>query len=321
MERRGCSRNTGSRSPSSREKDLSTTPSPPPWTEVDGDVHVHPVYLAGSLHIGDPALQPVRDLPQAKSHHDDLGNFYITTADGRIRIGFIPEQDWDTLWMIAVALNTFTQPRWVANFSANTPIEIVTAVTTELARMYRSDDDGWLDERTAGALEWITPYAAAGWTSKGVEQNTLTLRSSDNLASITYRQRCLQHSADSEQLSQDGRFTIGTIKSAGWYGRFSSGTPACILQATATEMLDPNPVLRYRDALDYYTKQTATITPITPPAPSPLDLQRSAARLRSASRTAPNPSVNGPSSIVWTTAGGGRRRRADRPYPGSPSRT
>ncbi|MFJ6620029.1 DUF317 domain-containing protein [Kitasatospora sp. NPDC091335] len=309
MERRSRRSGTGRRHPISRKDDLNTTSHPRHRTDVDGDVHVHPVYLAGSLHIGDPAFQPILDLPNTERHHDDLGNFYAATADGRIRIWFIPEQDWNTLWKIAVAPDVFSAPRWVANFSDGTPIEIVKSVTAELAAMYSADDDTWLDERATGPLEWIAPYAAAGWTPQGVDRGHLTLRSPDGLASITYRRAGLLHTDDAEQAGQDGRFTIGTVKSAGWYGRFSGGTPARILHAASTAMLDPAPVLRYRDALDHYTKQTATITPITPPAPSPLDIQRRAARLRSAAAPSPGAPSPAPSNVVWTsTTSAGRCR-------------
>ncbi|GAB7185621.1 hypothetical protein ATKI12_5452 [Kitasatospora sp. Ki12] len=158
--------------------------------------------------MGDPALQPILDLPSVEQHHDELGNFFAFTTDGRIRVGFIPEQDWDTLWKIAVApgADAFEAPRWVANFSTDTPIEIVKSVTTELARMYRTDGDTWLDERTAGPLEWVAPFAQAEWTPQGVDLSRLTLRSPDGLASITYRRAGLLHTADTEQAGQDGRF-------------------------------------------------------------------------------------------------------------------
>ncbi|MFF2145814.1 DUF317 domain-containing protein [Kitasatospora sp. NPDC058190] len=178
--------------------------------------------------------------------------------DGRPTVG--AEQGWGTLWKIAVTPDASAVPRWGANFSADTPTEIVKSVTTELAHMYRANDATWLDERPAGPLEWIAPYAAAGWTPQGVDRGRLTLRSPDGLASIAYRRAGLLHADESEQAGQDGRFTIGTVKSAGWYGRFSGGTPTRILQAASTAMLDATPVVRYRDALDYYAKQTATIT-------------------------------------------------------------
>ncbi|MGW3228597.1 DUF317 domain-containing protein [Kitasatospora sp. NPDC001095] len=260
--------------------------------------------------MGNPALQPILDLPSVEQHHDELGNFFASTTDRRIRVGFIPEQDWDTLWKIAVSpgADAFEAPSWVANFSTDTPIEIVKSVTTELAHMYRTDGDAWLDERTAGPLEWIAPYAEAGWSPQGVDLSRLTLHSPDGLASITYRRAGLLHTADAEQAGQDGRFTIGTVKSAGWYGRFSGGTPARILQAASTAMLDPTPVPRYQGALGYYTKQTATITPITQPAPSPLDVQR-AARLRSVSAPPPSAPSAAPASVVWTSNTPAARRR------------
>ncbi|KQV20960.1 MULTISPECIES: DUF317 domain-containing protein [unclassified Kitasatospora] len=275
----------------------------PAWAdELDGDVRVHPVYLAGGPFTGDPALQPLVDLPGAVRHHDERGNFFVATSDGRIRVGFIPEQDWDTLWKIAVAPDAFAPPRWVGNFSADTPIEIVAAVTTELVRMYSPDDETWLAERTCDALEWVGPYAAAGWTARNPGWGQLEFLSPDGHASINCRQRPID-SQDAEQAGQDGRFMIGTVHSAGWYGRFSRGTPARILAAASTAMLSPEPVLRYRDALDLYTRRTATITPVTPPAPSPLDVHRAlAAKARSTppivSAAPPTPAA----TLAWTTS-------------------
>ncbi|MFF2561030.1 DUF317 domain-containing protein [Kitasatospora sp. NPDC058060] len=150
---------------------------------MDGDVHVHPVYLAGSLHIGDPALQPILDLPHTERHHDDLGNFFATT-DGRIRIGFIPEQDWNTLWNITVAPDPFSRARWVANFSDGTPIELVKAVTTELATMYSADDDTWLDERTAGPLKTRAETMGA-WPRMRASQPCCPAVQEGNLALVT----------------------------------------------------------------------------------------------------------------------------------------
>ncbi|MER7701654.1 DUF317 domain-containing protein [Kitasatospora sp. NPDC097605] len=174
--------------------------------------------------------------------------------------------------------------------------------------MYRTDDNAWLDEPTLGPLEWIAPYADAGWAEAGVDRGTLTLRSPDTLARITYRAGALPVD-DREQAGQDGRFTIGTAEPTGWYGRFSGGTPARILHAVSTAMLDSNPVPRYWDALAYYAKQTATITLVTQPAPSPLDVQRRAARLRSVTATPPSAVSAPPSSVVWTSATPAARRR------------
>ncbi|MEV0188478.1 DUF317 domain-containing protein [Kitasatospora purpeofusca] len=277
-------------------------------TETDGDTHVHPVYLAGSRYTGDFALQPLLDLPDTRAHNDEYGNFYLTTADGRIRIGFIPEQDWDTLWQLAVAPGPFADPHWVASFSDDTPTEIVTAVTTKLADLYRPSEDAWLTERTAGPLEWIAPYAAAGWTAHEVDTGQLTLHSPDTLAKVSYSLRPLARE-DAEQAGQDGRYTIGTVSRTGWYGRFSSGTPSRILDAASAAMLDPAPIPRYRSELGPYSRRTASITPITPPAPTPADLQRAAARVRTAPRILQAAPADAGTRLAWTTTTPGPRRR------------
>ncbi|MCG6496999.1 DUF317 domain-containing protein [Kitasatospora sp. A2-31] len=278
-------------------------------TEIDGDTHVHPVYLAGSRYTGDFALQPLLDLPDTRAHNDEHGNFYLTTADGRIRIGFIPEQDWDTLWQLAVAPGPFADPHWVASFSDDTPTEIVAAVTTQLADLYRPGEDAWFTERTAGPLEWIAPYAAAGWTAHEVDTGQLTLHSPDTLAKVTYSLHALARE-DAEQAGQDGRYTIGTVSRAGWYGRFSSGTPSRILDAASAAMLDPAPIPRYRSELGPFSRRTASITPITPPAPTPADLQRAAAaRARTAPRILQAAPAGTGTRLAWTTTTPGPRRR------------
>ncbi|WP_395297325.1 DUF317 domain-containing protein [Kitasatospora hibisci] len=174
--------------------------------EFDGDVFVRPVYLAGSRYTGDFALKPLSD-QGFDGRHDDLGNYYLTAPDGRIRVGFIPEQEWDTLWKIAVHRNAFSAPEWVANFSEDTPAEIVTAVTTEIAQMSREDDDVWLEGRPARASEWLAPYTMAGWTPQPADRGATTLHSPDGLANVTHHLLPLGPE-DAEQAGQDGRFQV-----------------------------------------------------------------------------------------------------------------
>ncbi|MFB7672718.1 DUF317 domain-containing protein [Kitasatospora purpeofusca] len=272
--------------------------------EVEGDVHIRPVYLAGADWVGDTAFHPLLALG-TRTHHDDLGNYYVSTVEGRIRVAFIPEQDWDTLWKIAVHTDAFSEPVWVANFSADAPTEIVTAVTTELAAMYRADEDSWIHARRPGVLESLAPYAAARWTwdTRSGPLGDVAAKSPDGHAQVRYSRTPLT-SDESEQAGQDGRYTLCAGGShEGWYGRFSSATPARILAAAAGAMLDSAPVARYRDFLSPYARRNATITPILPP-PTPLDVHRSlAARTRSAplalrSTPAARPAV----TLAWSTA-------------------
>ncbi|MFJ4676849.1 DUF317 domain-containing protein [Kitasatospora sp. NPDC088783] len=277
-----------------------TPTAPEQLVEVDGDVHLHPVYLAGSDYTGDPAFRPLNSLG-VRTHHDGAGNYYAQTFDGKVRVGFIPEQDWDTLWKIAVHPDAFSAPAWVASFSEDTPTEIPAAVTREIAAMYDADDDGWLHARTPAALESLAPYAAAGWNLQMTSLGTLVADSPDGHAQIT-RRRIPLGADQREQDGQDGRHTldVGTPRE-GWYGRFSSATPARILSAVATAMLNPAPAVRYRSALSPYARRTATITPVLPPTPTPLDVHRA---LASRTRTAPLTVRSAPAaaSLVWSTA-------------------
>ncbi|MFF2657404.1 DUF317 domain-containing protein [Kitasatospora sp. NPDC058032] len=278
--------------------------TPTPAAEVDGDVHVHPAYLAGAHWAGDAAFHPLLGLG-AHTHHDDLGNYFAATPDGRIRLGFIPEQDWDTLWQLAVAPRPFAAPAWVASFSEDTPTEIVTAVTTELAAMYRPDEDAWLTARRPGILESMAPYTAQGWTVRPTSRGELVAAAPDGHAEASYSHQPLDRN-EAEQAGQDGRYTLSAGgPQEGWYGRFSSGTPARILDAAATAMLTPTPAVRYRGCLTPYARRNATITPITPPTPSPLDVHRAlAARTRSVPRIVQSaPPERAPAAtLAWSTS-------------------
>ncbi|MEU9074590.1 DUF317 domain-containing protein [Kitasatospora sp. NPDC048538] len=269
--------------------------------EIDGDVFVHPVYLAGSRYTGDFALKPLFDRG-FDGRHDDLGNYYLTAPDGRVRVGFIPEQEWDTLWKIAVYRNAFSAPQWGANFSDDTPTEIVTAVTAEIAQMYREDDDVWLDERPARASEWFAPYTTADWTPQLADRGATTLVSPDGLANVTHHLLPLGPE-DAEQAGQDGRYYIGTTTRTGWYGRLSSATPARVLHAITAAMLATEPVVRYRGELTHFTEHQAAVAPIVPAPPSPLDVQRSlAAKTRSRQRIVPIAVPSTATRLAWTTA-------------------
>ncbi|WP_055590517.1 DUF317 domain-containing protein, partial [Peterkaempfera griseoplana] len=271
--------------------------------EPDGDVYVSPRYLAGSTGIGDPGLQPLRDIGGALSY-DDLGNCYLATPDQRIRAGFIPEQEWNTLWQIAVSKDAFAPPLWCMNFSEHTPEEIVADVTTVLAALYEPDGNDWLirEPRTPGA--WRQPYLDAGWTTHPLRYGQQQTVSPDGHATMTWRMHPLA-THEAEQAGQDGRWTLAVDNGLNsWYGRFSSATPDRILTAAATAMLNPAPVPRYRHHLGRTARQNATLTPIAPPVPTPRDVHRQlAARthrpglvVQEALKT-PTPT----SSLAWTT--------------------
>lgn len=63
-----------------------------------------------------------------------------------------------------------------------------------------------------------------------------------------------------------------------WYATASTNTPTVLLKAVTERISDPAPLLRWREATFSYVEGKAQLTPIRPPAPSPLYVQRAAIR-------------------------------------------
>ncbi|MQT05380.1 DUF317 domain-containing protein [Streptomyces jumonjinensis] len=254
----------------------------PPAEEIDGDVFVSPVYLAGSTYTGDPALRPLLD---AGFHRldDDLGNIYLSSPDQRIRVGWLPEGEDDALWRITGHEQPFAPPRWLATFDHYTPVEIVAAFTTALA------EDQTHGNNTSGhgrlgtsKVETFIPLSEAGWRfSHGPYASSI--QPPDRLALVTYITKRLNHH---EEISdQRSKWTVsgGTSGySSEWLGTFTTHTPAHLVAATMNRLADPAPVARYDRHLPERNRAASRITPVKPPVPSPLDIQRAAvARSRS----------------------------------------
>ncbi|MBF9071759.1 DUF317 domain-containing protein [Streptacidiphilus fuscans] len=274
----------------------------------DHDLHevlVSPLYLAGSTAIGDPGLQPILDLNPVRER-DDLGNLSLRTRCGRVRIAYEPEQDWDTLWKIAVrsaadGASPFDPPLWCANFSTDTPTEIVTAVTHALADAIRTLptdmelDAATLDEPAYGDDGPLDVLWGRGWRT-GRADHAWTAASRDGFAHASWQRRPLEPEW-AEQVGQDGRWYLGAShgRHLGWYGRFSSGTPVTVVTAAARAMVSPDPVRRWTGELSTLARLHATVTRV----PTPADLARPRPR-----PSAPTPQAIGPASAVrlaWTT--------------------
>ncbi|SEM66296.1 DUF317 domain-containing protein [Streptacidiphilus jiangxiensis] len=265
---------------------------------------VSPVYLAGSTGIGDPGLRPILDLDPVRDR-DDLGNLRLRTRCGRVRVGFEPEQDWDTLWKIAVhrageVASPFDPPVWCANFSEDTPTEIVTAVTRTLADAIRTLpedaelDADTLDEATYGDDGPLDVLWDHGWKAalSGGEWNAV---SRDGHAIMSWQRRPIEAEL-AEQAGQDGRWYLGAGgQHLGWYGRFSSRTPLTVVTAATRTMTSPDPVRRWSGELSTLAHLHATVTRV----PTPADLARPRPR-----PTAPLPRTASPvagSRLAWTS--------------------
>lgn len=254
-------------------------------TDLDGDVHVSPRYLAGSISTGDLGLQPALDVSWQLTF-DDLGNAYIQAPDQRVRIGFMPEGDDDALWKIAAYQHQFARPQWAAAFSSDAPTELVTALTAALVDSYQKDGDSFLWGGLGRADDphpVLAPLADADWAVTD-DWWRREMTAPDGLAGAWYRRGALD--PDAELTSNDTRWGLwGGPPRVGWYAVFSTHTPATLISAVANAVVDPEPALRWSGGLSLMTRAHARITPVRPPTPTPRDIARTHARSAPALRT------------------------------------
>lgn len=257
---------------------------------VDGEVFVTPRYLAGSSGDSGSGLIPLADWPH---HHLDDGphQLIVTSPDHRIRVGWAGD-DYD-LWTISAAPDAMSQAAWTAVANQNTPPELVTALTTALARDWHDGHDRFLN-RPRDRLDGIAPLVAAGWTLAPVRRGVLSVTAPDG-----------QAGADIDVVHAGTEAAVILWAGPkGWGTRaeitFSSQTPAHLVAATAQAFTDPAPAVRWRSNLHPCLAQHAVLTPVTPPkapVPTPWDLRRQVgSRPSAAARSVPRWSTTTPSA-------------------------
>nr|WP_024754610.1 DUF317 domain-containing protein [Streptomyces exfoliatus] len=233
---------------------------------VDGDVYVTPQYLAGSSGDSGTGFTPLAGWPH---HHLDDGphQLVVTSPDHRIRIGWAGD-DYD-LWTISAARDAMSQAVWTAVANQNTPHELVTALTTALARDWQDGQDRFLD-RPRARLDGIAPLVDAGWTVGPVRRGVLRVTAPDGQAGADIDVvHPLAEAAITLWAGPEGWGTRAEIT-------FSDQSPTHLIAATATAFTDPAPVPRWRSALDPRLIRHATLTSVEPPkkpTPTPRDIR------------------------------------------------
>ncbi|MGV9312082.1 DUF317 domain-containing protein [Streptomyces sp. NPDC003691] len=283
----------------------------PAADEIDGDVFVSPVYLAGSTYTGDPALAPLLEAGFTMVS-DDLANAYLSSPDQKVQVGWLPEGEDDCLWRITGHERPFTPPRWLATFDHYTPVEVVAAFTTALAEDHAHDDSASVHHHLGGGK--ADPFLAlmeAGWRVNHGPYVSSS-RPPDRHALVSYSHGRMNHFEEIND--QRSRWTVGggaSGYSSEWLGTFTSHTPTHLITATMTRLADPTPVPRYKDHLPERNRAASRITPVKPPVPSPLDIQRAAvARSRStvAKTVIPSPTLVYRTTTALPAAASARRR-------------
>ncbi|MDX2819908.1 DUF317 domain-containing protein [Streptomyces ipomoeae] len=253
---------------------------------IDGDVYVSPRYLAGTTGIGDPALAPLRDLGW-NLEHDDLGNAYVHAPDRKVRLGYLPEGEDDGLWRINAYSDPFGPPAWGVCFNDSCPTEFVTAFTTALAKAYEQGPAAYLATPKPGSADRdpflaVVPLINRGWQIDHPRWGVFAIQSPDGDAGLEFTTGRLDPEA--ELTTRDARWQLwaGTsIDRPAWYATASTDTPVALIKAVTECVSDPAPLPRWREETYSYVKGMAQLTPVIPPrssAPTPLDVQRAAAR-------------------------------------------
>ncbi|MFE9992973.1 DUF317 domain-containing protein [Streptomyces sp. NPDC005381] len=288
------------------------------------EVLVSPMYLAGSNGTGEAGFAPVAQWPH---RYLDEGpcQLLVTSPDQRIRIGWFGD-DFD-LWKITAATDAVAAPVWTATFNHVTPAEIVSGLTTALARDYAESDA--LDDSPCflakPSYRWadaVRPLTDAGWTRHGgAERGTIEIVAPDKQAGILIDNRLFDRDAETYMLWA-GPPGWGTRAEA----TFTAGTPSHLIAATAAVMAESAPVVRERHQIDRRMQHLVTMTPVasvTPipevqvsRAPTPLDVRRTAVtqavhRAARAPRTAADLRV----MAAQSRSTGAAQKRAGHPRP------
>ncbi len=224
------------------------TPPPEPAPE-EGEVYVTPRYLAGTRWTGDPALAPLLELGWPH-HHDELGNFYISSPDQTLRVGYLPEGENFGLWRIAAAPDPFAIPAWSGWFSDQAPEEIVHDLLTALAQDYQDDDQRHLTgpRQTVHAY---APLAEAGWRAR-FDGRIANITAPDAFARLSFHPRAAdirEQIVTRTEITQAWWLAAGCDTTADWQATFTLGTPTHLLAAVTAAMANPAPVLRHPDQI------------------------------------------------------------------------
>ncbi|GAA2530661.1 MULTISPECIES: DUF317 domain-containing protein [Streptomyces] len=269
---------------------------PDPRHDIDGDVYVSPRYLASTTGTGDPALAPLLALGWDLQHDED-GNVYVSAPDRRVRLGYLPEGEDDGLWRINAYKDPFGPPTWGVCFNDRFPTEFVAAFTTALATTYEQGPDTHLASPVVGIDEHepflaVVPLLQQGWEMARPRRGVFAVNAPDGLAGMEFTTGDLDPEA--ELTTRDARWQLWAGKSIdrpAWYATASTDTPVPLLTAVTQSVSDPAPLPRWRQDTYSYIKGMAQLTPILPPeppAPTPLDVQRTAAARRPAALPAPS---------------------------------
>ncbi|MFE6053082.1 DUF317 domain-containing protein [Kitasatospora sp. NPDC056446] len=208
----------------------------------------------------DRALQPLLDLGAHLTRA--AKNTTVVTPDHRIHVAYVfPHWSWPS-WRVLVHDEPFEQPLWGAHLNRNTPIEVVAAVTTTLARLHQGKHplfDFWGTAEPASALDG---FADAGWQrSPGLRAYPFRYRAANgDRASATHHNRA-GRMLDPFQSGQDGCWDIDGVKDDRfWSISVSEAAPALVLTSLVDAITQVHDALNILPPVWYATGSTAALS-------------------------------------------------------------
>ncbi|MCQ9179179.1 DUF317 domain-containing protein [Streptomyces sp. IBSBF 2953] len=259
---------------------------PPHDDTPGGDVYVSPRHLALATLSGDPALAPLYRLGWPLTY-DERGNLYLSSPDGKVRLGYLSEGPDDGLWRINAYADPFGPPAWGVCFNDGCPTEFVTAFTTVLAAVYEEGPGSYLAKPVVGRSDSdfflaFVPLMRRGWQIDHPRWGVFAVESSDGLATVEYATGALDPAA--ELTTREARWHLWAGPSPEhplWYATASTDTPTALIRAVTESLCDSAPLPRWRQETHTYAEGLAQLTPVLPPGPpmpTPLDVRRIASR-------------------------------------------
>ncbi|MFC9327941.1 DUF317 domain-containing protein [Kitasatospora sp. NPDC057015] len=218
-------------------------------------IDVTPAYLAGRDYSDQVFDRLSGEWAWGRSSSRELSQDFAWSPDHRFRIG-AGQLDPGAWWHIAAAREPLGPPQWQAAFSQETPPEIVTAVTEELARTGSAVD--WTGEGHPALKEptdrrtLIRALRDAGWRSV-LRDGTLTLEAPDEHARLHIR---LDPPGDPLDLMARPHvhFEAGPRSNGGyppyWQAMLTTAAPTVVVEALAHALTDTAPLRRDPDWMD-----------------------------------------------------------------------
>ncbi|MGV9266656.1 DUF317 domain-containing protein [Kitasatospora sp. NPDC003701] len=293
------------------------TTTAPYWTKKANDqpwlqVSITPALYAGPALDAERAIRPLTDVGAVRLD-DGHGNQLIISTDSRVRLGIEPETG-NVMWKIAVHESPNLPPLWTVGLTENTPVEVVEAITTDLADRLRTG--GRLTEAAADP-EWRDAVLSHGWTlTWDAETGTETACAEHSpQVTIVLNTQAPYGLEEWEETGQDAFWSVDIAGEHGWSAAATRSTPDRILHTMVSAMLAP----AIRDigdlgdlAVGAAVIGAAELTEI-PSGPTPLDVHRALAarstpRPRASAGTTPT-TLSARAPAAQPTAGPGPRTR------------